>query len=243
MRKLSLIALVLAILLLSGCGLFQAKINNDFKRDDLNPSVVDSISVFSNDAYKMDPRYTNDFFVALIRMNLLNVKMTKDYIVILFDILSIRNKDYIDVNWIMSHLDSKQQKDFNKTFPSGLPRYKNTEEVIRDNKYFADTVTCKPVEVDAHWTYFSATGDTKIIEKIEKSRHVYGTPCCFDCVEWSLPSRATENKEVYDKLTEIRDKNCAESQNPDFCISHYNQRLIPPKGQCEWAKKNNWTAW
>lgn len=239
MRKVSLIALVLAILFLSGCGLFQAKINDNFKRDDLNPAVVDSINVFSNDAYKMDPRYTNDFFVAIIRMNLLNVETAKDNMVILFDILSIRNKDYIDVNWIMSHLDSKQQKDFNKTFPSGLPRYKNTEEVIRDNKYFADTVTCKPVEVDAHWAYFSATGDTKIIEKIEKSRHVYGTPCCFDCVEWSLPSRAAQSKEVYDKMIEIRDKNCAKTKDPDYCISYYNERLIPSKSYCKWAEGNN----
>lgn len=239
MRKVSLIALVLAILFLSGCGLFQAKINDNFKRDDLNPAVVDSINVFSNDAYKMDPRYTNDFFVAIIRMNLLNVETAKDNMVILFDILSIRNKDYLDINWIMSHLDSKQQKDFNKIFPSGLPRYKNTEEVIRDNKYFADTVTCKPVEVDAHWAYFSATGDTKIIEKIEKSRHVYGTPCCFDCVEWSLPSRAAQSKEVYDKMIEIRDKNCAKTKDPDYCISYYNERLIPPKSYCKWAEGNN----
>ncbi len=239
MRKVSLIALVLAILFLSGCGLFQAKINDNFKRDDLNPAVVDSINVFSNDAYKMDPRYTNDFFVAIIRMNLLNVETAKDNMVILFDILSIRNKDYLDINWIMSHLDSKQQKDFNKIFPSGLPRYKNTEEVIRDNKYFADTVTCKPVEVDAHWAYFSATGDTKIIEKIEKSRHVYGTPCCFDCVEWSLPSRAAQSKEVYDKMIEIRDKHCAKTKDPDYCISYYNERLIPPKSYCKWAEGNN----
>ena len=239
MRKVSLIALVLAILFLSGCGLFQAKINDNFKRDDLNPAVVDSINVFSNDAYKMDPRYTNDFFVAIIRMNLLNVETAKDNMVILFDILSIRNKDYLDINWIMSHLDSKQHKDFTKIFPSGLPRYKNIEDVIRDNKYFADTVTCKPVEVDAHWAYFSATGDTKIIEKIEKSRHVYGTPCCFDCVEWSLPSRAAQSKEVYDKMIEIRDKNCAKTKDPDYCISYYNERLIPPKSYCKWAEGNN----
>lgn len=239
MRKVSLIALVLAILFLSGCGLFQAKINDNFKRDDLNPAVVDSINVFSNDAYKMDPRYTNDFFVAIIRMNLLNVETAKDNMVILFDILSIRNKDYLDINWIMSHLDSKQQKDFNKIFPSGLPRYKNIEDVIRNNKFFASTVTCKPEEVDAHWAYFSATGDTKIIERIENSREVFGTPCCFQCIDWSLFNRAAQSKEVYDKMIEIRDKYCAKTKDPDYCISYYNERLIPPKSYCKWAEGNN----
>lgn len=90
------IPLILATIVISGCSLFQAKINEDYKRDDLNPAVVDSLEQFTNDAYKMNPQYTNDLIVALIRQNTLNVATSKENIKILTNILSIKNKDYID---------------------------------------------------------------------------------------------------------------------------------------------------
>ena len=228
------IPLILATIVISGCSLFQAKINEDYKRDDLNPAVVDSLEQFTNDAYKMNPQYTNDLIVALIRQNTLNVATSKENIKILTNILSIKNKNYIDESWILNHLDSKQQKDFNREFPAGLPAKQSIDEIIQNHPLFQDTITCKAEEVDAHWAYFSATGDTKAIEKMKKSLYVSGIPCCFNCLEWSLPSRATQNKDVYDKLVEIRDRNCSTAKDPQNCVTFYNQRFIPPVSECNW---------
>ena len=112
MKKQVILSLFLAAIILSSCSLFQAKFNENIKRDDLAPAVADSLEHFTNDAYKMNPQYTNDLIVALIRQNTLNVKTAKEYVKILINILSIRNHNYIDEKWILSHLDSKQQKDY-----------------------------------------------------------------------------------------------------------------------------------
>lgn len=234
MKKFTFVSLLFAVFVISGCSLFQAKINEDFRRDDLNPAVVDSLNEFTNDAYKMNPQYTNDLFVALIRQNTLNVTTAKENIKILFNILSVRNRDYIDEAWILNHLDSKQQKDYHREFPAGLPAKQSIDEIVQSHPLFQDTITCKSEEVDAHWAYFSASGDTKAIEKMKKSLYVLGIPCCFNCLEWSLPSRAMQNKDVYDKLVEIRDRNCSTAKAPKECIAFYNNRFIPPVSECKW---------
>ena len=225
--------LVLITLILSGCSLFQAKIKEDFKRDDLNPVVVDSLEQFTNDAYKMNPEYTNDLVIALIRQNTLNVETAKENVKILFHLLSIRNRDYFDENLILSRLDSKQQKDYRREFPTGLPAQHTIDDYVQSHPLFQDTLTCKVGEVDAHWAYFSATGDTKAIEKMRRSYYVPGIPCCFSCLEWSIPSRAMQNKDVYDKLIEMRDNRCAKAKDPELCIS-YEERFIPPVSECNW---------
>lgn len=234
MKKQVIPSLFLAAIILSSCSLFQAKFNENIKRDDLAPAVADSLEHFTNDAYKMNPQYTNDLIVALIRQNTLNVKTAKEYVKILINILSIRNHNYIDEKWILSHLDSKQQKDYHREFPAGVPIQQGIEDFVQSHPLFQDTITCKAEEVDAHWAYFSATGDTKAVEKMKKSLYVPGIPCCFSCLEWSLPSRATQNKDVYDKLTEIRDRNCATAEDPQYCIDYYNNRFIPPISDCQW---------
>lgn len=229
---------ILATLILYGCSLFQAKLNEDYKRDDLKSAVVDSLDRFANDSYKMNPNYTNDFIVALIRRNALNVATSKEYVKILINILSIRNSDYINESWILKHLDSKQQKEYHRDFPDGLPARQSIDDIVQNSPFFKDTITCKAEEVDAHWAYFSATGDTKAVEKMKKTLYVFGIPCCFRCLEWSLPSRASQNKDVYDKLIEIRDTDCASSKDPKECISYYNERFIPPTSECEWRNQD-----
>ena len=170
---------ILATLILYGCSLFQAKLNEDYKRDDLKSAVVDSLDRFANDAYKMNPNYTNDFIVALIRRNALNVATSKEYVKILINILSIRNSDYINESWILKHLDSKQQKEYHRDFPDGLPARQSIDDIVQNSPFFKDTITCKAEEVDAHWAYFSATGDTKAVEKMKKTLYVFGIPCQF----------------------------------------------------------------
>ena len=226
--------LVLITLILSGCSLFKAKFNEDFKRDDLNPIVVDSLEQFENDAYKMNPQYTNDLIVAIIRQNTLNVETAKENVKILFHLLSIRNRDYFDENLILSRLDSKQQKDYHREFPTGLPAQHTIDDYVLSHPLFQDSVTCKAEEVDAHWAYFSATGDTKAIEIMRRSYYVPGIPCCFSCLEWSIPSRAAQNKDVYDKLIEIRNGMCAKEEDPQDCIHYYSQRFIPAVSDCQW---------
>ena len=106
MKKSIIISSIIAAIVLSSCSLFKAKFNEDFKRDDLNPIVVDSLEQFENDAYKMNPQYTNDLIVAIIRQNTLNVETAKENVKILFHLLSIRNRDYFDENLILSRSQS-----------------------------------------------------------------------------------------------------------------------------------------
>lgn len=233
MKKSIIISSIIAAILLSSCSLFQAKIKEDFKRDDLNPIVVDSLEQFENDAYKMNPQYTNDLIVAIIRQNTLNVETAKEYVKILFHLLSIRNRDYFDEKWILNKLEPNQQKDYHREFPSGLPAQHTIDDYVQSHPLFQDSVTCKAEEVDAHWAYFSATGDTKAIDKMRRSYYVPGIPCCFSCLEWSIPSRAMQNKDVYDKLIEMRDNRCAKVKDPEFCIS-YEERFIPAVSDCQW---------
>lgn len=184
----------------------------------------------------MNPNYTNDLIVALIRKNTLNIKTAKENVKILINILSVKNSDHIDEKWILSHLDTKQQGEYRRDFPDGLPIKQSIDNVIQNHTLFKDSVTCKAEEVDAHWAYFSATGDTKAIEKMFKSiSHFYsGNTCCIRCLEWSIPSRAIQNKDVYDKLVEIRDAKCNSVENLQECKDHYRQRYIPPVSECEW---------
>jgi hypothetical protein len=59
----------------------------------LAPSVVDSLELFSNNAYKMNPEYTNDYVIAIIRQNTLNVETAKEHEKIQFHLPNIRNRD------------------------------------------------------------------------------------------------------------------------------------------------------
>ena len=236
MKKLFAISIIPILTFLSSCSIFQAKINDNYRQDDLNPAVIDSLDRFTNDAYKMNPNYTNDLIVALIRKNTLNIKTAKENVKILINILSVKNSDHIDEKWILSHLDTKQQGEYRRDFPDGLPIKQSIDNVIQNHTLFKDSVTCKAEEVDAHWAYFSATGDTKAIEKMFKSiSHFYsGNTCCIRCLEWSIPNRAIQNKDVYDKLVEIRDAKCNSVANLQECKDHYRQRYIPPVSECEW---------
>ena len=131
-----LLSLILTIIAISGCSIFQAKINEDFKHDDLNPVVVDSLERFINDAYKMDPKYTNELIVALVRSNSLDVTTTKENVKILVSILSVRNSSYIDESWILAHLDYKQQNVYRKNFPDGLPVRQSIDETVQNSPFF-----------------------------------------------------------------------------------------------------------
>jgi hypothetical protein len=42
-----------------------------------------------------------------------------------------------------------------------------------------------------------------------------------------------KNKDVYDKLVEIRDKDCAKAPNPAGCAEYINNRYISPVSTCE----------
>lgn len=234
MQKRAIIPLIIITVQISSCSLFQARINEDYKRDDLAPAVIDSMGYFILDAYKMNPQYTNDFIIASIRQNALNVRNTRIYAQTLINILGKRNSAFIDENYILSHLDSEQKKTYHREYPSGLPSKQSIEEIVQNNPYFENSITCEGEEIDSHWAYFSATGDTKVIDKIESSLHVYNMQCCFDCLRHTLIDRAALNKDVYEKLIQIRDKYCASVKNTDKCINNYNNWYIPPVSQCEW---------
>ena len=235
MKKTTLLSLILAILVLSGCALFKPKLNENFKRDDLTPALADSVDLFIGEVYRMKPEYTNELIVAIIRANTLNVENARVYYPTLINLISLKNRNYLDENWIMSHLEEKEQKDFQRVFPTGFPVQQSISKFIQGSEFFMDSVTCEGEDIDAHWAYFSATGDTKVIEKIEKTMSVYNRQCCFECLQNTLLFRSIKNKDVYDKLVEIRDKKCAKAPNPAGCAEYYNNRYIPPREQCDWS--------
>lgn len=237
MTKLLSISFILTILLLSSCASVKPQINENFKRDDLNPALADSVDLFIGEAYRMNPEYTNDFIVAIIRANTLNVENARVYYPTLISLISLKNRAHLDKSWIMSHLDEKEQEAFHRVFPLGFPVQQSVSKFVQNNEFFRDSVTCEGEDVDAHWAYFSATGDTKVIEKIEKTMSVYDRRCCFECLQESLIFRAVKNKDVYDKLVEIRDTKCASAPNPNSCTEFYNKRYIPPASECAWSEK------
>lgn len=239
MTKKLYLSFVLAILVLSSCALFKPQINENFKRDDLTPALADSVDLFIGEAYRMKPEYTNELIVAIIRANTLNVENARVYYPTLINLISLKNRDYLDENWIMSHLDEKEQKDFQRVFPTGFPAQQSISKFIQGSEFFMDSVTCEGEDIDAHWAYFSATGDTKVIEKIEKTMHVYDRLCCFECLQNSLLFRSVKNRDVYDKLVEIRDTTCEKAPNPTGCAAYYNNRYIPPANECAWSEIKN----
>ncbi len=235
MKKL-LVLFAITALVFSGCSLFKPKFAETIKEDDLKPALVDSLDLFVGEAYRMKPEYTNDFIVALIRKNTLNVENARIYYPTLINLISLKNHDNLDEAWIMSHLEPKEQEDFHRVFPSGFPAKQSISKYIQSEELFSDSVTCEGEQVDAHWAYFSATGDTKVIEKIEKTMNVYNRRCCFECLHETLVFRAMKNKDVYDKLIEIRDTKCAKAHNPAGCTEYFNNRYVPPISACEWRK-------
>ena len=89
MTKLLSISFILTILLLSSCASVKPQINENFKRDDLNPALADSVDLFIGEAYRMNPEYTNDFIVAIIRANTLNVENARVYYPTLISLISL----------------------------------------------------------------------------------------------------------------------------------------------------------
>lgn len=220
MKKIALLT-VLTALAITGCGLFQAKINMDYKRDDLNQAVVDSLDVFVNDYYKMNPEYTNDFIVAYIRLNTLNAENVKVIAPTSLKLFATKNKDYVKEDWIKEHLDKGLLKDFQKALPQGLTTYNSIEEIVSSDTLLSHAQVCSTHEMDANWALFSATGNTEVIDKLLDSRFIMGRACYFSVLEWSLYSRATQNKEVYDKIT----------QRP------HSERITPPLHECRWNNR------
>jgi hypothetical protein len=204
-----------------------AKVNMDFPKNDLNNDLVDSIEFYSNAAYRLKPELTNDLIVALVRMNTLAVPSSKEFVKIEITMIAIRNKQYIDESKIRNKLTKDELDQLDKTFPGGLVGHETIDQVVSGNEYLSQNLTCSPQIVDAHWAWFSATGDTRVIDKLIESSKVKNTPCCFSCIEWSIPSQAKSNEDVYKYLIEFK-KNLGEKSQQWF------SRYVPDLRECDW---------
>jgi hypothetical protein len=218
--------IIIAILIsaLYGCT---PKVIVNFNKDGLNNTVTDSISFYTNAAYKIHPEYSNDFIVSLIRMNLLNVPQTEENMNLLIELIAIKNRAYINEVEIKSKLTKNEVSSFGRAFPNGLNINKTVAEIVQNDERLNGKFACPPEIVDAHWAWFSGTGDTNIISKLIESSKVLNTPCCFDCIEWSVPNQATQNEDVYNFLIS-RQNQLSEKQREWF------SRFIPSKSACRW---------
>ena len=240
MKKPNKMLIVLLISYLASCALNKSsKINNEIYTDDLNSSLQDSDSLmfYSNAAYRLNPNYTNDLIIALIRQNTLSVKSSKPYVAALIDMLSIQNKNEFNIDSIRGKLNSEQLAIFNKVFANGTTHAKTIKEYENENEILSRDSICYPEDVDMHWAEFSATGDRRIISKIiEPSRIISErlrkegsvvVKCCIDCVDWSVKSQAIYNKDVYDYLVHLQD-----SLDPINKREYKN--LIPDSAEVYW---------
>ena len=220
------IIMAILISILYGCT---PKVIVNFNKDGLNNIVTDSISFYTNAAYKISPEYSNDFVVSLVRMNVLNVPKTAENVKLLIELIAIKNQAHINDLEIKSKLTKNETSSFVRAFPNGLNSNKTVAEIVKNDKRLNAKLACSPEIVDAHWSWFSATGDTAIIGKLIESSKVKNTPCCFGSIEWSVPSQATQNEDVYNYLIS-RQNQLSETKRKWF------SRFIPSKNECKWTK-------
>jgi hypothetical protein len=180
------LSLLLASLVLASC--FSApKINEEFNKSDLSANLVDSLDVYTNSLYKMPKAYTNDYIIATIRMNALNVEYAKIPVIIQLNLLAAANASEYNFDYIKERLSDREMNEFISIFPDSLIKRHSIDDEKSRHKILAEQLTCKPEIVDAHWAEYSVTGDSRIIDKMIGSIRP-DVPCCITCIEWSVPS-------------------------------------------------------
>ncbi|MGL1934200.1 MAG: hypothetical protein OCD01_04240 [Fibrobacterales bacterium] len=213
---------MLIVFLVSCAGLYQAKLNKDFKNEDLPAEFNSQFNEYANALYKMPKVYTDPYVISIYRMNSLNVENYKIPAKLTLELLSSVNSENINCDNIKSKLTSNEVMDYENNFPFGMCQQEPLDAILSKYNELNDSIAYTPQKVDAHWAWFSATGDMKIIDKLVKSAGVVGVPCCLRCLEWSIPSMAYHNDDIYNYLVEYNEKLPEQSRS-------WFKRFIPEK--------------
>jgi len=194
----------------------QRKYEIGYRADDLNQDFVKDFKRNSNYFYKFEPQYSVDYMVSIVRMNVFSLPTTENLGQILLSFGLIGKEKFFDCNVFYSKLSAEEKKLVdskreNHPFICRNPAF--TSGSALDS--FAQVLSVQINDyrtADAHWAWFSATGDTEPLKRLIDN-YLYNSKACINCIEWSYPSNARQNEDVENYLLKyMADKSDLEKQ-------------------------------
>jgi hypothetical protein len=181
----------------------QRKFITTSRTDDLNQDFVKDFKDNSNYFYKFDPRYSVDYMVSIVRMNVFSSPTTRNTGEILLSFGLIGEEKFFDCNVFFSKLSAEEKKLVDS-------RMEDHHFICRDPVYTSESALASfPLVLSAQintysaadscWAWFSATGDTKPLKRL-LDNYLYNPNACINCIQWSYSSNAQQNADVKNYL-------------------------------------------
>jgi len=194
-----------------------ANINFSYRKDDISPGanrVIESNQ--SNFLYKVPSEYSTDILVSLVRMNMFSAPSTKNIGEITTTFWLMGKKSVFNCDLFFSKLRKNQIKTFQEKmeghpFICNDPNYDEFAAVDSFRNILSENIN-EHNAVDAHWAWFSATGNTDVLKRI-LNNYLHNPSACKRCIGWSFSSNAYQNPDVEAFLIEfMEDKTESEKQ-------------------------------
>ena len=182
-------------------------IRTNYRTDDLDPDFVREFRVNSNYLYKLDPKYSVDYMVSLVRANVFSSGSTRSIGEIVLSFGLIGKEAFFDCKRFFSMLTEEERG----TVQSRMAHH---PFVCRNTGYTADEALASfpvalsrdindPNTADSHWAWFGATGNTEPLKRF-LDNYLYNPKACYSCIRWSYSSNARQNQDVKRYLVEYR---------------------------------------
>ncbi len=205
MKNMTKYLFVIAALFIYACApmMKAGPIRTSYRTDDLNQDFVKEFKANSNYFYKFDPRYSVDYMISIVRMNVFSSLTTMNMGEILLSFGLIGKDKFFDCNVFYSKLSPEEKKLVDS-------KMENHPFICRNPDYtFESALASFPEalhaqintyrEADSHWAWFGATGDTKPLKRL-LDNYLYNPSTCVNCIQWSYPSNSRQNVDVKNYL-------------------------------------------
>lgn len=194
----------LLIILMVGCATNTAiRINNN--TDDLEQNFVNEFRANSNYFYKFDPKYSVDYLVSLVRMNVFSSNTTRNMGEIILSFGTIGREKTFDCDLFFSKLTAKEKAMVESRMEGHPFVCRRTDYTTKEALASFPVVLSEKIETpsvaDSHWAWFGATGDTEPLKRL-LDNFLYNPKTCLRCIEWSYPSNVKQNSDVKKYLVE-----------------------------------------
>lgn len=193
------IHLIILLLLLSGLACTPISTVRIPDMRDLDPRAANSFEKELNYIYRIDSSLYTDVMVAVVRSNILSSPSTMNLGEIFLSVALMEKANQFDCNGFFSRLNEQEKKLVRE-------RMENHPFVCKDANYSMEDVLKSFPEVlsadintysgvDAHWAWFSASGDTQVLKRF-LDNYLMNPKSCKACIKWSYSSMAQQNHDV-----------------------------------------------
>jgi len=177
--------------------------NPIYKKDDLADNIDKIVNKYGQSFYQLPDKYIADFFLSLVRQKAFEHPWSVSTSEILLSFGLINKKDQFNCNDFFLKLEENQREKLREQmnkypFVCKDSNYSEQDAFNAFEKVLPQNINTNEA-ADAHWAWYSATGNSAILKRI-LDNYLNNQEACINCIEWSYPSIAQENSDVKNYL-------------------------------------------